>query len=173
MNGNTGTRHFVPVAFCGLAAVLLGGPAGPVSAQEKGRLPIIPGAHGFGMGTPAGSGRHLNLSLKPGWDAALVGHWSFDDGLPKDRTAVGAPALVARGKGQALSLDGKSVLKLSNPKGYVEAGGSFTVMGWIHAEASGGVLAQNATKAGGYWMLSLNSNGSVFERCWPSAAPSR
>jgi len=33
----------------------------PARALEKPPLPIIPGAHGFGMETVAGSGRHLDV----------------------------------------------------------------------------------------------------------------
>jgi len=44
----------VVAAFCALAV------SGSVRAADEGpALPIIPGAHGFGMETPAGSGRHL------------------------------------------------------------------------------------------------------------------
>jgi len=50
-------QHLALTLVC-LALCLL--PATPsAAAQTKHALPVIPGAHGFGMETPAGSGRHL------------------------------------------------------------------------------------------------------------------
>lgn len=63
-------------------------------------LPIIPGAAGFGIDTAAGSGRHWqNVSLEPGWDASLVGHWNFDDGTTGGGKLIGDAAIVTRDKG--------------------------------------------------------------------------
>jgi len=117
-------------------------------------LPIIPGAKGFGMETPAGSGRHLaDVSLKPDWDASLVGHWNFDKGIPKGAALAGQAAIVKRGKGRALSLNGKGHLKLANAKGYVKPGASFTIMAWAYMKAPGGSVAGNSTNDGGFWQL--------------------
>ena len=53
-------------------------------------LPVIPGAAGFGIETPAGSGRHvLNSKLAPDWDRNLVGYWNFDDGTTKSAARDG------------------------------------------------------------------------------------
>ena len=46
-------------------------------------------------------------------------------------TLTGNAAIVKRGKGHALSLNGKGSLKLANAKGYVKPGGSFTVTAWV------------------------------------------
>ena len=117
-------------------------------------LPIIPGAAGFGMDTPAGSGRHLrDVSLKLDWDASLVGHWNFDDGAAGDGTLAGDAAVVKRDKGHALSLKGKGSLKLANARGYVKPGGSFTVMAWVHLNAIGGMLAENRGDGESSWEL--------------------
>ena len=138
-------------------AVMLSMVAVPVlvsAAYAAESLPIIPGAAGFGIDTPAGSGRHLqDVSLKPDWDASLVGHWNFDDGTAGDGTLVGDAAVVKRDKGHALSLQGKGSLKLANAKGYAKPGGSFTVMAWVYLKAPVGIVAQNVDDAGGYWRL--------------------
>ena len=66
-------------------------------AHAADSLPIIPGAAGFGMETPAGSGRHLmTASLGPGGDASMVGHWDFDDETAKDGVLVGTAVIVKR-----------------------------------------------------------------------------
>jgi len=121
-------------------------------------LPIIPGAAGFGMQTPAGSGRHLqDVSLEPGWDASLVGHWNFNDGTADGGTLAGNAAIVKRDKGHALSLKGKGSLKLANAKGYVKPGRSFTVMAWVYLEEPGGIVAANEVEGKGYWRLGHNA----------------
>ena len=74
-------------------------------SQAAESLPIIPGAAGFGMETPAGSGRHLHdVSLEDNWDASLVGHWDFDEGK-SGGTLEGDAALVAHGQGKGLKLN--------------------------------------------------------------------
>lgn len=130
----------------------------PVAAQDaaadKAPLPIIPGAHGFGIQTPAGSGRHLMMaSLGTGWDASLVGHWNFDDGTAQGGSLVGTAAIVSRGKGHALKLDGKGSLTLANARGYVKPGASFTIMAWVYMEVPVGIVAQNIADDGEYWRL--------------------
>lgn len=153
MMRNMGTKHLVSVVCIGLAAVLLGGLPRSVSAQENKSLPIIPGAHGFGMETPAGSGRHLDRArLKPGWDAALVAHWNFDDGRTVG-TLEGDAAFVERGQGRALRVSGKGSLSLAKPDGYVKPDGSFTVMAWVCMEKPLGAIAENAVDGGGNWYL--------------------
>ena len=122
-------------------------------------LPIIPGAHGFGMETPAGSGRHLNeAKLKPGWDKALVAHWDFDDGKPGG-TLQGDAKLIARGKGHALRLNGKGGLSLAKAKGYIKPGGSFTFMAWVRMEAPFGTIAQNVADDKSHWQLAHVRHG--------------
>jgi len=113
-----------------LAAVFLVLLALPTcTAEDKPPLPIIPGAAGFGMQTPAGSGRHLqDVSLEPGWDASLVGHWNFNDGTAGGGTLTGDAAIVKRDKEHALSLKGKGSLKLANARGYVKPGGQCIVL---------------------------------------------
>jgi len=146
------TRWMIIRGICAtLSAMMLS--SSVRAAEEKAPLPIVPGAAGFGMETPAGSGRHLNeAKRKPGWDKALVAHWDFDDGKPGG-TLTGDARLVARDKGWALRLNGKGALKVHNVKGYMKPGSSFTIAGWIRLEAPRGLLARNATKAGGYWDL--------------------
>ena len=123
-------------------------------------FPIIPGAAGFGMETPAGSGRHLiTAPLKPGWDASLVGHWDFDNGTPGGGTLEGDAAIVERGKGRVLRLGGKGSLKLTNPKGYVKPGGSFTIMAWVYMEKPFGSVAASAIEDGGHWQLAHVHHG--------------
>ena len=139
------------------------GPAGSTAAGPKAArrlsqtevgLPIIPGAAGFGMDTPAGSGRHLqDVALRPGWDDALVARWSFENATPDGGTLVGDAAIVPRGKGHALSLQGKGSLKLARPEGYAKAGGSLTIMAWVRLTAPVGIVAQSLDNAGGYWRL--------------------
>jgi len=125
-----------------------------VAVDERPALPILPGAAGFGMETPAGSGRNLfRAKLQLGWDKDLVARWDFDNGVPKGGELAGTAKFVARGKGQALRVDGKGDLKLPNPKGHLKPGADFTIMGWVYAEAPSGMLAQSATKAGGNWRL--------------------
>jgi len=127
--------------------------ASPDALADK-PLPIIPGAHGFGMETPAGSGRHLDdVALESGWDASLVGHWDFNDGTAGGGTLTGDATIVKRDKGHALSLKGKGSLELANPDGYAKPGGSFTVMAWVYMKAPVGIVAQNVDDAGGYWRL--------------------
>jgi len=126
-------------------------PAQDVTGNAK-PLPIIPGSAGFGMDTPAGSGRHLtSASLIPGSPGSTVHQWHFDDGLPKEAKSVGAPALVARGEGKALRLDGKSALELPNPKGYAKPGSGFTVMAWARIDAPGGLVAWNRDEDESSW----------------------
>ena len=128
------------------------------NAAAKEPLPIILGAQGFGIQTPAGSGRHLeDVSLEPGWDASLVGHWNFDDGTAGGGTLIGGAAIVKRDKGHALSLEGKGSLKLANAKGHVKPGDSFTVMAWVYLENPGGIVAANEVEGGGYWRLGHNA----------------
>ncbi len=128
------------------------------TSQAAESLPIIPGAHGFGVQTPAGSGRHLkDVSLESGWDASLVGHWNFNDGTPGGGTLTGNAAIVKRDKGHTLSLKGKGSLKLANTKGYVKPGGSFTVMAWVYLEQPGGIVAASEVEGSGYWRLGHNA----------------
>lgn len=146
------------VAGMVVLAAILGGVCGAASLSgpdkaAKPALPIIPGAAGFGMETPAGSGRHLDVSLKPDWDKTLVAHWNFDGGLPAGGELTGDAALVKRGDGQALRVKGNGSLKLFNPKGYVKPGGSFTVMAWVYMEKPLGAIAENAVEGGGNWYL--------------------
>jgi len=116
-------------------------------------LPIIPGAAGFGINTPAGSGRHLDRAkLTLGWDAALVAHWSFDDGKPGG-TLSGDAALAPNGRGYALKVSGKGSLSLAKPGGYIKPGGSFTIMAWVRMEKPFGAFAQNGVEGGGSWYL--------------------
>jgi len=147
-NGRT-TMSVMRIA-CAVAALAVTATVSLAAAP----LPIIPGAHeGFGMDTPAGSGRHLDQAkLQPGWDKALVGHWTFDDGKPGG-TLTGDAKLVVRNKGKALRLDGKGALTVTNANGYMKPGSSFTVMGWIYLEAPRGLLARSTNKARGYWDL--------------------
>lgn len=120
-------------------------------------LPIIPGAAGFGMYTPAGSGRHVqDASLEPGWDDALVGHWDFDGGTPHGAELAGDAAFVKRDKGQALRLNGKGALKLANDAGYLKPDGSFTVMAWVKLKEPGGFVAASEVEGKGYWRLGHN-----------------
>ena len=117
-------------------------------------LPIIPGAAGFGMESPAGSGRHLrDVSLEAGWDEALVGHWDFDDGVPEGGELSGDAKVAARGDGRALELNGKGSLKLSRSGGYLEPRGSFTIMAWVYLREPVGMVAQNREEGGGAWRL--------------------
>jgi len=130
------------------------------SEQPEYDLPIIPGAHGFGIGTPAGTGRHLdNTALKPGWDKALVGHWTFDKGAPKDAELTGDAAFIKRGNGQALGLKGKGALALPNPKGYLKPGGSFTALAWVRMESPAGTVAGNVDDDGTSWALGRVRHG--------------
>ena len=111
------------------------------------------------METPAGSGRHLmTASLKPGWDAALVAHWNFDDGTPGG-TLEGDAAFVERGKGRALKVGGKGHLSLAKAEGYAKSGSSFTVMAWVYMEEPLGVVAENVAEGGGYWTLGQVRHG--------------
>lgn len=127
--------------------------ATPAPTQRK-PLPIIPGAAGFGIHTPAGSGRHLARALLiPDVPEVGARHWHFDDGLPKEAKSVGAPALVARGKGKALRLDGKSALELPDPKGHAKPGAGFTVMAWARIDAPGGLVAWNRDEDESSWEL--------------------
>jgi len=122
-------------------------------------LPIIAGAHGFGMETPAGSGRHLDRAkLQPGWDKALVGHWAFDDGKPGG-TLSGDAALAPNGDGRALKVSGKGALSLAKAGGYVKPGGSFTFMAWVRMEAPFGTVAQSAADDKTHWQLAHVRHG--------------
>jgi len=131
------------------------------SALAADPLPIIPGAHGFGMDTPAGSGRHvLNSKRQPDWDKNLVGYWNFDDGTTKSSAKNGVAGklegdatLLDRGEGKALSVSGKGLLNLPNPKGYVKPGGSFTIMAWAKAENLGGSVVGCGMAGDRYWNL--------------------
>ena len=117
-------------------------------------LPIIPGAAGFGMETPAGSGRHLrDTTLQPGWDEALVAHWDFDDGLPQGGQLVGDASFVRRGEGKALQVNAEGSLMLPRATGYVKPGAGFTVMAWARLEKPGGFVASNQGEDNGYWRL--------------------
>jgi len=136
-----------------LAAVFASG------AHAAESLPTIPGAAGFGMETPAGSGRHLmNVKLEPGWDAALVHHWDFDDGK-SGGTLEGDAVLVAHGQGEVLKLNGRGQLSLAKAEGYGKPGGSFTIMAWIHMEKPLGNIAENASQDGGHWQLAHVRHG--------------
>jgi len=147
----------IEVALALVVAALMVSPLGTYAAEP---LPAIPGAAGFGIETPAGSGRHLmTASLEPGWDASLVGHWDFDDGTAEDGVLVGTAAIVKRNKGHALRLDGKGSLTLANAKGYTKPGGSFTVMAWVYMTAPLGAVAGSADEAGGHWHLSHVRHG--------------
>jgi len=139
----------MPIVILTIATLMM---ASPDALADK--LSIIPGAHGFGMDTPAGSGRHLHdASLELGWDDSLVGHWGFNDGTAGGGTLTGDAAIVKRDKGHALSLNRKGSLKLANAKGYARPGGSFTVTAWVYMKAPVGLVAQNVDDAGGYWRL--------------------
>lgn len=128
-------------------------------SQAADSLPIIPGAAGFGMDTPAGSGRHLHdVSLEDNWDASLVAHWDFDDGKPGG-TLEGAAALVAHGQGKALKLDGEGHLSLADADGYGKAGDSFTIMAWVYMEEPFGSVAASTVKDGGNWELAHVKHG--------------
>jgi len=128
-------------------------------SQAAEPLPIIPGAAGFGMETPAGSGRHLHdVSLEDNWDALLVGHWDFDEGK-SGGTLEGDAALVAHGQGKGLKLNGKGHLSLARADGYGKAGGSFTIMAWVYMEKPFGSLAASAVKDGGNWELAHVKHG--------------
>ena len=130
------------------------------SFADDTRLPIIPGAAGYGMETPAGSGRHLDgLSLEPGWEDALVGHWNFEDGLPADGKLTGDASIVERDGGHALRLKGKGMLTFSDPEGYVKPGDSFTIMAWVYMEAPLGVVAENVAEDAGHWRLAHVRHG--------------
>jgi len=145
------THHVATALACCALGLFVVSPL--AMAQAKKPLSIIPGAHGFGMDTPAGSGRHLlDTSLEPGWDAALVGHWNFDDGKPGG-ALLGDAKLVRREKGHALRLSGKGGLSLAKAGGYVKPKGSFTIMAWVRMEAPVGMIAQNASKDGQHWRL--------------------
>ena len=141
-----------------------------ISAWAAEPLPIIPGAVGFGMETPAGSGRHvLNSKLAPDWDKTLVGSWSFDDATTKSNAGnavvgklEGDAKLVGRDKGKALSVGGKGLLNLANPKGYVKPGGSFTIMAWIKvSKYTNGGIVTNIGADDKDWQLTQISNGMV------------
>ena len=123
-------------------------------------LPIIPGAAGFGIDTPAGSGRHvLDSQLPPDWDKHLVGWWNFNDGTTKSTAgdAVGKlegdAKLIDRADGKALHLDGSGLLNLAHAEGYMEPKGSFTAMAWVKTETLGGTLIGCSMSAGRYWNL--------------------
>ena len=146
-------RHEPPAQAAKPEPVRAPAPAPSPAPAPRAQLPIIPGAAGFGMATPAGSGRNLlGVALAAGWDEDLVGHWSFDDGK-LGGTPTGDATFVARGEGRALRLGGKGALAAPNAKGYMEPGSSFTVMGWVRLEKPRGVLARNGTAARGYWEL--------------------
>lgn len=117
-------------------------------------LPIIPGAAGFGMETPAGSGRHLrDTALEDGWDASLVARWDFDDGLPQGAALEGDAAFVDRADGKALRVKGDGSLALPRAGGYVKPGAGFTIMAWAKLEKPGGFVAANHVKDNGFWRL--------------------
>ena len=126
-------------------------------------LPIIPGAAGFGIETPAGSGRHvLNSKLAPGWDKNRVGYWSFDENTAKNDAEGGVAVklegdarLIDRGDGKALSVSGEGLLKLAKPDGYVKPGGSFTIMAWVKADNLGGSVVGCDMGGDRYWNLGL------------------
>jgi hypothetical protein len=135
--------------------------AASAPSEEK-KIPIIPGANGFGIETPAGSGRHLlNRHLPEDLDASLVGHWDFDGGKAVDKARngkegrlVGQTAVVARGNGRALRLDGtEGYLDLSDPDGYMKPTSGLTVMAWAYLDARGGAIVANRGEQGGFWQL--------------------
>jgi hypothetical protein len=131
--------------------------AGAGLAQDA--LPIIPGAHGFGIETPAGSGRHLDQAkLQSGWDAALVARWSFDDGKPGG-ALQGDAALAPNGQGLALRVSGKGSLSLAKADGYVKPGDSFTVTAWVRLDKPFGAFAQNTADDGSNWYLGSVRHG--------------
>ena len=141
-------------------------PGPPVYAAAE-PLPIVPGAHGFGMETPAGSGRHLEgVELKQGWDDSLAGHWDFDGDAPQTGDLTGDAAVVSRGPGKALRLNGKGSLRLAKPAGYAEAGGSFTVMAWVKLTENGGFVAANEVEGKGYWRLGHSPIGGGKWMFW-------
>ena len=130
-------------------------------------LPVVPGAHGFGMETPAGSGRHLEgVELRPGWDDSLVGHWDFDGGVPDGGELTGDATIVGRGEGRALRLTGRGDLQLADAKGSGRPGGSFTVMAWARLEENGGFLAANEVEGKGYWRLGHSPIGGGKWMFW-------
>jgi hypothetical protein len=116
-------------------------------------LPIIPGAWGFGMDTPAGSGRHLDVAPDPGLAKPVAGHWTFDDGVPNGGTLSGDVSLVERGEGQALLLKGRGSLALPNPEGYVKPGTGFTIMAWVRLDGLGGFVVENRDADGTSWEM--------------------
>ena len=142
------------IAVIVLATLTLAG-SGAVAKEP---LPIIPGAKGFGMQTPAGSGRHLQeLLLEPAWDASPVDHWDFDDGTAGGGTLIGNAAIAKRDEGYALHLLGEGCLKLAGAKEYAQAGGSVTIMAWVYLEKPGGMVAASEVQERGYWRLGHNA----------------
>lgn len=156
-------------------------PTGP--AKTATALPIIPGAAGFGMQTPAGSGRHLRgLSAGPATRQAVLRHWDFDDGVPAGGELTGESAFVKRGNRQTLTFKGKGALRLSQTDGYLKAGGSFTVMAWVRLDAVGGIVAESKAADGSLWELGttasfggkwrfylVNAEGQKNHAVWSSA----
>jgi len=137
-----------------VATLLFTGAAGAGDA-----LPVLPGAAGFGMETPAGSGRHLrDVSLEAGWDQALVGRWDFDAGKPGG-TLEGDAALVARGQGKALRVNGQGYLSLASAGGAAKAGGSFTIVAWVYMEKPYGSVAASVDEGGANWEISHVKHG--------------
>jgi len=154
--GGTVARLSAIAIAAALAALV---PGASEAEEKKRKLPIIPGAAGFGMETPAGSGRHLiSAKLEPGWDASLVRHWDFDDGKPGG-TLGGDAALVPHGQGKALKLSGKGHLSLAKAEGYAKPSGSFTIMAWVYMEKPLGNIAENAIHDGGNWQLAHVRHG--------------
>ena len=149
------------------------------------RLPIIPGAAGFGMNTPAGSGRHLDVTPDPGLAKAVAAHWTFDDGAPEKDEITGDASLIERGDGHALRLSGKGTLNAAEPAGYVKPGAAFTIMAWVRLDAVGGMLAENRSDDGSAWELGttasfggkwrfyvINAEGEKRHATWSSALSS-
>jgi hypothetical protein len=152
------------------------------TARAEERIPVIPGAWGFGINTPAGSGRHLDVAPDPGLAKAVAGRWIFDDGTPEKGKITGDASLIERGDGRALRLAGKGALKAGDPAGYVEPGGAFTIMAWVRLDAVGGILAENRSDGGSAWELGttasfggkwrfyvVNAEGEKRHATWSSA----
>lgn len=130
------------------------------------RLPIIPGAAGFGMDTPAGSGRHLDITPDPSLARSLVAHWTFDDNVPKTGTLSGDATFAPRGEGQALRLKGKGSLTLPNPEGYGKPGTGFSIIAWVRLEEPGGSVARYRNEDETQWSLDSTANfGGQWRFC--------
>lgn len=109
------------------------------------------------------------LALSTQVHAALVGHWTFDEGIGVtahdssgsnfDGAFVGSAAWSAGGRfGSALDLTGGGFVNMGN---VLDLTGSFTVSGWAQTRASGGmaVVANHRGEIIKGYILAINDIG--------------